>query len=76
MSITFYVIMGFLIGVAVMCGMVIAVSVSDRERREFKEDRSPSKPDAVVFKSPKKDHYTYDSSGRKRKVKNVSYRDS
>ena len=72
MSVTFYVLVGFLIGVTVMCGMVIAVSVGDGG----KPRTEPVKPnrDDFVYKKPK-DYYTYDVKGRKRKVINVKYRD-
>ena len=72
MSVTFYVLVGFLIGVTVMCGMVIAVSVGEGAKPRVE----PVKPnrDDFVYRKPK-DYYTYDAKGRKRKVINVKYRD-
>ncbi len=77
MDVTFYVFLGFLVGVTVMCAMVIAVSVKDTKQPQ---ERSPSDPndldkDRVVFKNSHKEFYTYNASGQKRKVKNVRYRD-
>lgn len=78
MNVTFYIFVGFLVGIAVMCAMVIAVSVGDKASQ--KPDVSPkspdAKPDRLVYKSRSQEHYTYNASGRKRKVKNVRYRDS
>ena len=79
MDVTFYVFLGFLVGVTVMCAMVIAVSVRDNDN---KHQSGKSRPDPrydndnkVVYKKERIDHYTYNASGRKRKVKNVTYRD-
>ena len=78
MDVTFYVFMGFLVGIAVMCGLVIAVSVKDQP--PARTNRSPHDPldnsDRVVYKKKKDDYYTYNASGQKRKVRNVKYRDS
>lgn len=74
MSVTFYVLVGFLIGVTVMCGMVIAVSVGEKNKPQPRiEPVKPNRED-LVYKKPK-DYYTYDAKGRKRKVINVKYRD-
>ena len=77
MDVTFYVFLGFLVGVTVMCAMVIAVSVKDTKHPT---GRSPSRPaddnnDRVVYKHSQEEFYTYNASGQKRKVKNVKYRD-
>jgi len=75
MNATFYILLGFLVGIAIMCAMVIAVSVKDSPIvKENKDDNKD--PEKLVYKKPAKDSYTYDSSGRKRKVVNVRYRDS
>ena len=78
MNVTFYIFVGFLVGIAVMCAMVIAVSVSDKDNRrpDPDQDKPKREPDRVVYKSQHLDHYTYNASGKKRKVKNVRYRDS
>ena len=55
MDVTFYVFMGFLVGIAVMCGLVIAVSVKDQP--PARTNRSPHDPldnsDRVVYKKKK-----------------------
>jgi|TARA_B110000467_G_C17963819_1_gene286505 hypothetical protein len=76
MNVTFYILVGFLVGIAVMCGMVIAVSVQDNKPMPQPDPEEPKKsPDRVVFKKPVDDHYTYNTAGKKRKVVNIKYRD-
>ena len=78
MNVTFYIFVGFLVGIAVMCAMVIAVSVSDKNHLQHdKPDPQPDvDPNQLVYRKRSQDHYTYNASGKKRKVKNVRYRDS
>ncbi len=78
MNVTFYIFVGFLVGVTVMCAMVIAVSVSDKNHvKDDKPDRYPDPdPNQLVYKKRSQDHFTYNARGQKRKVKNVRYRDS
>ena len=78
MNVTFYIFVGFLVGVTVMCGMVIAVSVSDKNQPKPDADPRERKPDPdhLVYKNRSQEHYTYNAQGKKRKVKNVRYRDS
>ena len=61
-----------------MCAMVIAVSVSDKnhQKHDSPDPRPDFDPDQLVYKKQAQDHYTYNASGKKRKVKNVRYRDS
>jgi len=80
MNVTFYILLGFLVGVAIMCAMVIVVSVSDQTRPHRNESSSNNsgqddKSDKVVYQKDHKDLYTYDAKGRKRKVVNLRYRD-
>ena len=79
MDVTFYVFLGFLFGVTVMCAMVIAVSVKDTSNHSHQSNKSPKDSrdsnDKVVFKREKQDYYTYNAAGQKRKVRNVKYRD-
>ena len=76
MNVTFYILVGFLIGIAVMCGMVIAVSVRDEKPMPQNNPEAPTKsPDRVVYKKSTEDHFTYNASGKKRKVVNIKYRD-
>ena len=79
MDVTFYVFLGFLVGVTVMCAMVIAVSVKDNDRRHQPRKSHPDPIDnnynKVVYKKERVDHYTYNASGKKRKVRNIKYRD-
>ena len=78
MNVTFYIFVGFLVGIAVMCAMVIAVSVSDKNHQKHaRPDPQPDlDPNQLVYKKRAQEHYTYNASGKKRKVKNVRYRDS
>ena len=77
MDVTFYVFLGFLVGVTVMCAMVIAVSVKDTKHPQERRPTDPtdSNKDRVVYKNSQEEFYTYNASGQKRKVKNVKYRD-
>ena len=77
MDVTFYIFLGFLVGVTVMCAMVIAVSVKDMKHPTEKSssDFDHLDPGRVVYKNTQKEFYTYNASGQKRKVKNVRYRD-
>ena len=61
-----------------MCAMVIAVSVSDKnhQRHDKPNQRPDLDPNQLVYKKRTQEHYTYNASGKKRKVKNVKYRDS
>ena len=76
MNVTFYILVGFLIGIAVMCAMVIAVSVKDTQPVQ---NNNPQKPkdlsDRLAYRQDTTNHYTYNASGKKRKVVNVRYRD-
>ena len=56
--------------------MVIAVSVRDEKPMPQNNPEAPTKsPDRVVYKKSTEDNFTYNASGKKRKVVNIKYRD-
>ena len=76
MNVTFYILLGFIFGVTLICAMIIVVSCGGMEKREVPEiSRKEHDPKKVAYSSPPGGHHTYDASGQKRRVVNVKYRD-
>ena len=76
MNVTFYILVGFLIGISVMCAMVIAVSVKDTQPAQNNDPKKPRDlSNRPAYRQDTTSHYTYNASGKKRKVVNVRYRD-
>ena len=62
-------------GVTVMCGMVIAVTLKDPKNNANDKVAPTKSPDRTIYKQRENSHYAYNASGKKRKVVNVRYRD-
>ena len=78
MNVTFYILLGFIFGVTLICAMIIVISFGNLDKKEKPEkiicDKRKLKE--IAYKSPSKTYHTYDASGKKRKVVNVRYQDS
>ena len=78
MNVTFYILLGFIFGVTLICAMIVVLTFSDIEKKKEPEKimRNESNPKEIAYKASGKDYHTYNSSGKKRKVVNVRYQDS
>jgi len=78
MNVTFYILLGFIFGVTLICAMVIIVSFGNMEKKKEPVREIPRKsqnPKSIAYTSPQKIRHTYDASGKKRRVVNVKYHD-
>ena len=77
MNVTFYILLGFIFGVTLICAMIVVMTFSDisKKKEPEKTTNNEQDPKAIAYKTPGKDCHTYDSSGKKRKVVNVRYQD-
>ncbi len=78
MNVTFYILLGFILGVTLICAMIIVVTFSNLDKKQEPEiiKHNNKRLKEVAYKERGKTYHTYDSSGRKRKVVNVRYQDS